>query len=205
MFGLSLVGVAGGLAAVGALWWLGLARLPLRASFAGALVELRRSIETLALLDAGLALVLCGIVGLRSDLGSSWPGMLVLVWLASLAGSALGLALVSALPSLNLVVPCVVVVLVLMVLGGPIRPLASLNGAGRALAAAVPTRWAFEGLMLLATGEDADNPDGDPVEPFFRAEVDRAGALACGLALAAMAGGWAYAAAVMASMRSRST
>jgi hypothetical protein len=138
---------------------------------------------------------------MRADLGPAWLGMLGLVWLASMVGSALGPVLASTLRTATLFLPAVALALLLMVLGGPARPLPTLNTPGRFLASAMPTRWAFEGLLLLSANPATDDLGVDPIEPFFRAETDRMGVFACTSALIAMLLGLVYAAIVIASER----
>jgi hypothetical protein len=76
----------------------------------------------------------------------------------------------------------------------------------RTVAAALPSRWAFEGLLLLeADGRPAPAPAvlpapvDDLAEPYFPAETERMGVEADATALGATAVGLAAAAALIAT------
>jgi hypothetical protein len=83
---------------------------------------------------------------------------------------------------------------VMIAFGGYFRPLPTMAPSVRLLAAAMPSRWAFEGLLLLevdrkpdpATLQDANvAPDHDIAEEFFPAG-SRMGPAADATALASM-------------------
>lgn len=201
MFGLAVVAAWTGLSSVGALWKLGAVRPESWAGFPESFPALGRSFGIVAALDFSLAFLLFGVVGLGRGLGSSWPEMFGLVWLTSLAGSAIGMTVASSVRPSAVLPPVVAAILVLMVIGGPFRPLPSATAPERVAAAAFPARWAFEGLMLIEAGPKVEDPSSDPVQPYFPSETDRMGVPACASALVALALGLVYASAVIASAR----
>ena len=84
----------------------------------------------------------------------------------------------------------------------------SLPGWARTAAAANPSRWAFEGLLLSVNdrlpapanpGNDADADAPDVAEPYFSAGAERIGPRGATLALIAMVLGWGAAAAFIAA------
>ena len=156
------------------------------------MAELTRSLGCPALLDLIFCGVLLGIVSARAPFDGRWPAAFGIVWLTSLIGSALGLALVRLSGRIVYgLVAALALTMFMALIGGPARPLPVLNPVARLTATMLPTRWAFEALLLLSEGERAD-VGVDLIEPFFPAEADRAGTAACATALLAMLGGLVY-------------
>jgi hypothetical protein len=93
-----------------------------------------------------------------------------------------------------------VAVLALLLLGGGAWPLARMPAVARVAAAAVPSRWAFEGLLLLEAGRTAA-ADGDLAEEAFPADSERMGVQADVMALALLAIGLAAVAGFIAHAR----
>jgi pSer/pThr/pTyr-binding forkhead associated (FHA) protein len=173
-----------------------------RAGVAGYLAELVRSLGLAAIFDLTLCLVLFGIASARIPFPGRWPQTIGTLWLAALVGSAFGLVLARATERLVFALAGAVVLITLMAaIGGPNRALATLNPAARTVAAGLPSRWAFEALLLSWAGERALDPALDPVEPFFPRETERAGMLACALALFALLGAGIYLDALIALTR----
>ena len=78
-------------------------------------------------------------------------GMLVLT---SLVGLFLGLAVSASVRNLAAAAAVLIVCFGAMIaLGGWIWPMPTMNSPLRLAANAMPTRWAFEGLLLLETAE----------------------------------------------------
>lgn len=132
--------------------------------------------------------------GLR---GPALPALALLV-LAAAVGLALGLVLIelSPRPAIALAV-LPLAVLPQWLLGGEVWPLPRMAPWARAGAQALPSRWAFEGLLLL---ESARHPAGgdDLAERYFPAETERMGVRADVTALGAMLIGLAALAAFLA-------
>jgi len=126
------------------------------------------------------------------------PGLavLALLVLASAVGLALGLLIVvlSPRPPLAWAILPVVVVL-LWLFGGLWRPVHPMSAVTGAVSSFLPSRWAFEGLLLLeadqrqvATSADGSEPvvDRDLAEDYFPAQSDRMGVKADAMALGAI-------------------
>ena len=101
----------------------------------------------------GIAAVQCGlllgIVGWSCQLSSSWLPLFFVLYAAALAGGALGLfisALLRTSEAAAGVLP--MMLLPMIVLGGILVPLADLPKLTQPLAAAMPSRWAFEGMVV---------------------------------------------------------
>ncbi len=126
--------------------------------------------------------------------GAAAVGLLVMT---SLVGLVLGLAVVEAMPRRAFAWLAVPALLIPMVWLGGERPVFSGLPPGlKSAAGAVPTRWAFEGLLLLA-----DVGQGDVAERFFPADSDRMGVTADLIALGAMLLGLAAAGAFISAGR----
>ncbi len=107
----------------------------------------------LAVLGA-LCLVQCacllGVVGLLSRLRGDWPPMLGVLWLAALIGVAVGLLLSALARTPEIAISLVPLVLLPMViLGGMLAPTHKMSDSVRWLASAMPSRWAFEGVLIV--------------------------------------------------------
>jgi hypothetical protein len=139
--------------------------------------------------------VLLTIVYWGSGLKGSWLSMFGVLVLASAVGLSLGMLVFSVMrtPAAAQAVLMAAFVAV-TVMGGRIRPLTS-SYAGATIAAAMPSRWAFEGLLLLESEQHAppDAPEQptpdraqDLAEGFFPASSERMGAKADAMALGFM-------------------
>jgi pSer/pThr/pTyr-binding forkhead associated (FHA) protein len=137
---------------------------------------------------AGLCLVQCalcwaiaaGLAALRA------PGLpsIGLLALAALVGLTAGL-LIEALSPRAAVAWAVLgpIMLVLWLFGGERQALPQMSAAASAVANALPSRWAFEGLLLLES--DARSAGGpDLAEDYFPAETQRTGPRGAAMALA---------------------
>lgn len=103
-----------------------------------------------------------------------WPALGITVLLA-LVGLACGL-IISAFASTSEVAISMVptVLLPMIMFGGIFVPLADMGRPAAAVAQAMPSRWAFEGLILLETTErpqwEAPSPPGTPRNQVVRTE-----------------------------------
>jgi hypothetical protein len=149
--------------------------------------------------------VLLAIVHWGSGLKGPWMPMFGVLALASAVGLSLGFLVFSVLRTPVAAVAVLVVAFVAMTaMGGRIWRL-SASGPGSPIAAAMPSRWAFEGLLLLE-GERRAPPDvsdetagPDLAEDFFPSNSDRMGPRADAMALGFMLIGLAGAAAFVSS------
>jgi ABC-type multidrug transport system permease subunit len=147
--------------------------------------------------------------------GLKGPGvsMLALLVLTSFVGLALGMLIVAVAPRPMLArVMFALVVVAIALLGGGPWPLSRMPPLARAAALTVPSRWAFEGLLLLETGrapmpvaQDGSEPVTvhDLAENAFPAASERMGVRADVMALALMAIGLTAAAGFIAHERGR--
>jgi hypothetical protein len=106
----------------------------------------------------GLCLVQCavllGIVYWGAGLKGPWLTMFALLLLTSLVGLAIGLA-VSALARTSEVAIALLplILLPMVILAGVLQPLHKMNGLVAGVAQVMPSRWSFEGLLLLEADE----------------------------------------------------
>jgi pSer/pThr/pTyr-binding forkhead associated (FHA) protein len=145
-----------------------------------------------AICGAGCALLLA-IVHLGSGLRGSWPALWGMLVLASLVGLLLGLVVASFQPDWKRVAAISLLSFIPMIaLGGRIWPLPRMSLPVRLAAQAMPSRWAFEGMLLLesphhpapaSAAESTADPAPDLAEEFFPARSEQMGATADGLAL----------------------
>ena len=138
--------------------------------------------------------ILIGVVHWGCNLQGPWLAMLGLLVLTALAGVALGL-LVSALARTSEVAVALVPLLLLpmVILGGALIPRHDI--VAPAVADVMPSRWAFEGLLLLETEGREVGPSGaqqgapsvnpDMAEGYFPGG-DRLGVAGCVAVLAGM-------------------
>jgi hypothetical protein len=130
---------------------------------------------------AGLGGIQCGILlaivgrgcGLEAPVGGAW----LTLFLAANVAAVIGLcasALARSAETAAGVLP--LVILPMVILGGILLPLADLPGPAAVLADAMPSRWAFEGLLV----PEADArptlelpPPAEPTEPEPRSEPGR--------------------------------
>jgi hypothetical protein len=139
------------------------------------------------------------------------PSALGLLWLGAGVGLALGQIVALAMPRPALAwALAVALVLPLWGLGGESAVWRRLPGWAKGVAGFSPSRWTFEGLLLIAsdrfpipteTGPAAaiTGSRGDLAEADFPVEFDRSGPSAVTLALGAMLLGWGAAAGFMAT------
>src|SRR5207249_339169 len=154
----------------------------------------------LGVLCAVQCAVLLAIVHFGNGLRGPWLAMFGVLVLASVVGLLLGLVVFTLIRT-----PATVIVVLLLgflpmiVLGGRIWP---VSPAVRAVAAVMPSRWAFEGLLVQEADASptwrAPDDDGrvvpiDLAEPFFAAESERMGPKADAMALGCMLVGLAAA------------
>jgi len=110
---------------------------------------LASKITMLAVLVAIQTGCLVGIVGIACGFQGSWWQAWLVLSAAALAGGALGLVISATLRTTEAAAGVLPILLLpMIVLGGILVPLADLPGATRMLAAAMPSRWAFEGLVV---------------------------------------------------------
>ncbi len=113
---------------------------------------------------------LLGIVRLGCRIDAPWSLLFVCLFLSTLVGTSLGL-LISALSRSSEVAISLVplAILPMVVLGGMMQPVHTMDQPARTLAHLVPSRWSFE----LAAGAEAKerpataNGAGDLAEPYF--------------------------------------
>jgi len=94
-------------------------------------------------------LLLVAVVAPACGIDSSWLGMFVTLYAAALASGAIGLLLSATLKTTEAVSGVLPVLLLpMIVLGGILVPLSDLPSLTQPIAAAMPSRWAFEGLVV---------------------------------------------------------
>jgi len=95
------------------------------------------------------SLLLLGIVAWACDVQSPWWRLYLVLYAAGLAGGGIGLFISAALRTTEAATAVLPVILMpMIVLGGVLVPLADLPKFTQPLAAAMPSRWAFEGLVV---------------------------------------------------------
>lgn len=96
--------------------------------------------------------VLLGIVHSYAGLTASWLGMFFVLFLTCLVGLAIGL-LVSSLARTSEVAIALLplILLPMVILAGVLQPVHKMNSAIQVLSHVMPSRWAFEGLLLMET------------------------------------------------------
>jgi pSer/pThr/pTyr-binding forkhead associated (FHA) protein len=168
------------------------ARLDEGLSSAGAPMLLTRLL-VLAAMCVFQCLVMWFIVASATGLHAQAYSALGLLVLASAVGLALGLVILALDPGAKLTWATLpAVVLVIWLLGGQVVPLAKLPPA---VPSFVPSRWAFEGLVLLESQQRAATTQAghsgaarpsDPASFYFPIDSERMGLTADVLALVAM-------------------
>ncbi len=124
--------------------------------------------------------------------GLQGPGVptLSLLYLASTVGLALGLLLVALAPRRAFAWALLPLALVpLWLFGGGPKSLPQMESWTQTIATALPSRWAFEGLLLIESEPSVKSgakPRETLAEAFFPARTERMGLKADGIALAAM-------------------
>jgi hypothetical protein len=164
-------------------------------------VPFGKRIAVLASVCAIGCATLFAIVYWGSGLRGAWLSMYFVVLITAFIGLFLGLMIELLVPRPGIVATVLLTVFIVMAgLGGRLWPLQGMISPVRVIAAATPTRWAFEGLLLLESAEhqapavpaEASDPlSQDLVECLFPANSDRMGAQADTLALVFMAIGMA--------------
>jgi pSer/pThr/pTyr-binding forkhead associated (FHA) protein len=152
---------------------------------------------TLGVLQCILAWAVCArVAGLRAP----WVEAVALLSLASAVGLAAGSLVVAVTPRTPVAWAVLgALMIALWVFGGERVPLAQSSKVERVLTGASPSRWAFEGLLLL----EADREE--LAEHYFPGASERMGVPACALALAFMFVGLTAAAGFIAHERGRAS
>ena len=155
-----------------------------------------KRLSGLALLCAAACAVLLTLVYWGTGLKGPSPTMWGVLTLSSLVGLFLGLTVSVPLRNWRAITALLVTCFATMaILGGWILPLPKLNLPLQYVAEAMPSRWAFEGLLLLESAEHRAHaptaeldlaPEHDLVEGFFPAGSERMGIQADATALASM-------------------
>ena len=139
--------------------------------------------------------ILLAIVHWASGLRGPWLAMLGVLVLASAIALVLGLALSLIRNPSAAAAVLLLSFLPMIALGGCFWPLPKFNQAVRMTASVMPSRWAFEGLLLLephqhalATFSQGSEParEHDLAEDYFPADSERMGPEADRMALASM-------------------
>ena len=159
-------------------------------------ISFGKRLALMTLICSGASAGLTVVVHRGSGLEGSGAAMGGVVALTSLVGLFLGLAVSGTVRNLAAAASVLLTAfLAMLALGGSIWTLPEMTSPTRSLANAMPSRWAFEGLLLLqtanhsapATAEPTENaPDNGLVERFFPASSERMGVLADSLALGSM-------------------
>lgn len=150
----------------------------------------------------GLCLFQCvallAIVRYGAGLVGQWPAMLGILVLSAAVGLALGLAISAVARTSEAAIALLpLVILPLIIFGGVMQPLHKIHPALRVACDAFPSRWAFEGLMVLESdgrpaapapeGPAQPPPPGDAppdmADAYFPARDDRMGPRAAAIAL----------------------
>jgi hypothetical protein len=195
--------------AVGGISGRGLPPAPAGEGAAGFLTALSGRLAVLAsICGAGCALLL-GIVRLGSGLASPWLAAWSLLFLASLVGLLFGYMVAAFAPTWRAAAVILLLCFVpLTALAGRLSRLREMNLPLRAAAAAMPSRWAFEGLLLLESPHHPAPPspvESNPVQPtdlveeFFPAASEQMGTTADTMALGSMVLGATAGAALLCS------
>lgn len=152
----------------------------------------------LGLLSVAQCAIAMVVVHSGTGLKGPVPWMLGILILASAVGLLFGLALASLNPRPGLAIAILPLCLLpTWMLGGQWRPIATMAPISRRAADLLPTRWAFEGLLLLESRATATRSTEGPdlAEPYFPARTERMGLRAGMIALLSMMIGLAASAA----------
>ena len=99
-------------------------------------------------------LVLLGIVYWGSGLHGSWWGMFFILLLASAVGVGIGLCISALARTSEMAIALLpIVILPMVILGGVLQPVHKMNTVAKWLSIVAPSRWAFEGLLVLEAGQ----------------------------------------------------
>ncbi len=146
--------------------------------------------------------VLLGIVHSFAGLSAPWIRMFLVLLLVSLVGLAIGLTVSSLARTSEVAIALLPLILLPMViLAGVMQPVHKMNGSIQVLSHVMPSRWAFEGLLLLevderptwvppamparSSGSPATEPK-DMADEYFPADTERMGVLASCVSLMSM-------------------
>jgi len=112
-------------------------------------------------------LVLMLIVYFGAGLRGNWFGMFMVLLIASAVGLSIGLTVSALVKTSEVAVALLPLILLPMViLGGVLQPVHDMNAGGQFFAHLMPSRWAFEGLLLLESNK-RDMPEA-PATPVTR-------------------------------------
>lgn len=142
----------------------------------------------MALACVGSCAIAWGIVALISGIKADATQSIALMAMASMAGLAIGSLIVALVSSPRDAMVAAVAVIAVSV------PFGSAWSPSRTGTEVLPSRWAFEGLLLLESKHAAE----DLAEPYFAAASSRSGVRACVMALGFMIAGFGGASAVIA-------
>jgi len=142
--------------------------------------------------------VLLTIVRSGNGLGCSWLAAFIILFLTSMVGVGLGLAISAVARSTEFAIGLLPVMIIPMViLGGILQPVGEMNIVAREFCQLMPSRWGFEALLVH---EAQNRPEGggdvDMAEAYFPQESERCGtqvgilALISMVAVLAVAVGW---------------
>ena len=110
---------------------------------------LASKVALLLVVAAVQAALLLGIVAWACHVQSPWWHLFLVLYAAGLAGGALGLVVSATLRTTEAATAILPVLLMpMIVLGGVLVPLADLPKVTQPLAAAMPSRWAFEAMVV---------------------------------------------------------
>jgi ABC transport system ATP-binding/permease protein len=113
------------------------------------LAYLGSKMAMLLLIAAVQTALLLGIVAWACGIESPWWRLYLVLYAAGLAGGAIGLVVSATLRTTEAATALLPVLLMpMIVLGGVLVPLADLPKLTQPLAAAMPSRWAFEGMVV---------------------------------------------------------
>jgi hypothetical protein len=112
--------------------------------------------------------VLLAIVHWGCALKGPWPPLLGFLFLSSLVGVGLGLLISGLARSSSAAVSLLPVLLLLMViLGGAMQPVHRMTDAARVVCYAIPSRWAFEAMLLVESEQQPTfNPSPTTLPPY---------------------------------------
>jgi pSer/pThr/pTyr-binding forkhead associated (FHA) protein len=128
--------------------------------------------------------LLWGIVSRQCGLESGMLPASGILILTSLAGISLGFLFIATLPRTKIAWAILPLALIAMwILGGQILPLPRMPYWLQTAANASPTRWAFEGLLVLEAERRPSGEAGDLAENYFPADTVRIGPRGSALAL----------------------
>jgi ABC-type multidrug transport system ATPase subunit/pSer/pThr/pTyr-binding forkhead associated (FHA) protein/ABC-type multidrug transport system permease subunit len=150
-------------------------------------------------------LLLLGIVHAGCGMKAPLVLLFTVLMLAALVGTMVGLTLSALAKTSEVAIALLPIVLLPMViLGGAIQPLPEMHRLPRWICQVIPTRWAFEGLVLLEAKKrpeftpprlavppgqkEPERKTSDMAQPYFQKEKHRTHPLVAATVLAAMLG-----------------